>query len=317
MTANIEKKRTSIFSHFPQEVMEILLCDRTTKKNIIWATNDYSDKGIDEKSHIKLNQIYGVNPIVILIPRCQKHKDKQADRTREKAEVFTPSWICNEQNNLIDEAWFGLKDVFNTPDPNNVHSWIPNTEKIVFNTDINSKRTWQDYVNANRLEITCGEAPYLTSRYDTTSGKTIKIDARIGLLDRKLRVIRENVENKADFYIWTQKAFQNIYGFEFSGDNLILARSNLLLSFIDHVKSYSHKEPSLDELRIIAEIVSWNLWQMNGLDFKTPFGSKSDTEDNFLFEEMREEESLVCEIKDWKENKVLKYRSLVKNKGWK
>ena len=29
------------------------------------------------------------------------------------AEVFTPSWICNAQNNLIDNAWFERKDVFN------------------------------------------------------------------------------------------------------------------------------------------------------------------------------------------------------------
>jgi hypothetical protein len=29
------------------------------------------------------------------------------------AEVFTPSWICNAQNNLIDNTWFGRDNVFN------------------------------------------------------------------------------------------------------------------------------------------------------------------------------------------------------------
>ena len=27
--------------------------------------------------------------------------------------MFTPSWVCNAQNNLIDDAWFGRKGVFN------------------------------------------------------------------------------------------------------------------------------------------------------------------------------------------------------------
>ena len=49
----------------------------------------------------------------VIQPRITKTYKKQNIRTREKAEVFTPSWVCNEQNNLIDEQWFGRKDVFN------------------------------------------------------------------------------------------------------------------------------------------------------------------------------------------------------------
>lgn len=29
------------------------------------------------------------------------------------AEVFTPSWVCNKQNNLVDEKWFGYANPFN------------------------------------------------------------------------------------------------------------------------------------------------------------------------------------------------------------
>lgn len=47
-----------------------------------------------------------------------------------------------------------------------------------------------------RLEISCGEAPYLVSRYDSVTGKTIKIKNRIGLLDRKLRIVSENIEEE-------------------------------------------------------------------------------------------------------------------------
>jgi hypothetical protein len=42
-------------------------------------------------------------------------------------------------------------------------SWETNKEKIVYPKG----KTWQDYVRDTRLEISCGEAPYITSRYDT------------------------------------------------------------------------------------------------------------------------------------------------------
>ena len=56
--------------------------------------------------------ITGPNSMIIR-PRVAKETNEQLRRTRDKAEVFTPSWVCNEQNNLVDEAWFGRKDVFN------------------------------------------------------------------------------------------------------------------------------------------------------------------------------------------------------------
>lgn len=31
-------------------------------------------------------------------------------------------------------------------------------------------KDWRKYVDARRLEISCGEAPYLVSRYDTVTG---------------------------------------------------------------------------------------------------------------------------------------------------
>ena len=51
-------------------------------------------------------------------------------------------------------------------------------------------------MDAQRLEISCGEAPYLVSRYDTVMGETIPISQRIGLLDRKLRVVSENTDTE-------------------------------------------------------------------------------------------------------------------------
>lgn len=37
------------------EILDILLCDRTTKKYIVWATNNYEKRGYKEQDNIKSN----------------------------------------------------------------------------------------------------------------------------------------------------------------------------------------------------------------------------------------------------------------------
>lgn len=43
------------FSDENLEILDILLCDRTTKKNIVWATNNYEKRGYKEQDNIKSN----------------------------------------------------------------------------------------------------------------------------------------------------------------------------------------------------------------------------------------------------------------------
>ena len=151
-----------------------------------------------------------------------KDRLQQTARSRGMAEVFTPSWVCNAQNNLIDNAWFGREGVFNVEvEENGVHTWIPTAESIVFPED----KTWKDYVRDNRMEITCGEAPYITSRYDATTGELIPVEKRIGLLDRKLRVINENVYTSGEWLAAAQDAYKSIYGFEWQGHSTTGCRS--------------------------------------------------------------------------------------------
>lgn len=178
-----------------REVLEILLIDRTTNKNIIWATDDYGHLGGSyySKCAIQYHLITG-NSGNIIQPRVLKSRENQIVRTKSKAEVFTPSWVCNAQNNLVDCAWFGRSDVFNIETQK---SWVSTREKIIFPKEKN--RTWEKYVDDKRLEITCGEAPYLVSRYDAVSGKYIELEERIGLLDRKLRIVNENTDNEQDW----------------------------------------------------------------------------------------------------------------------
>lgn len=122
-------------------------------------------------------------------------------------------------NNVVDEAWFGRGDVFNTQTE---CGWETITEKIAFE-DARGQR-WTDYVDCRILEITCSEAPFLCSRYDTTTGDEIPVGERIGILDRKLRVVSENAATYEKWLKWAYRALQATYGYEFQGDNLIIAR---------------------------------------------------------------------------------------------
>ena len=302
-------------------LLEILLIDRTTKKNLIWATDNYASRGLGYKANdnISLYSIIKRNGSIIK-PRVEKSKKEQTERVKTKAEVFTPSWICNSQNNLIDNAWFGCDGVFNTEIEK---GWQTNYDKISFPEG----KTWQDYVKENRLEITCGEAPYLVSRYDTVSGKEIPIKERIGLLDRKLRIVSENVDSEPSWVEWAKIAYKSVYGYDWQGDNVLLARENLLRTFIDYYIAKFDNYPIIEYLLEIAEIISWNIWQMDGLKYVIPNSCKIIDETSYtLFGEEHQKvecegcktnnphkhNGVYCYIKDWSTNKRVKFVNLLK-----
>ena len=317
----VDVKENSVME-LDSELLTILLQDKNSGKNIIWATEDYSEYGygFGKTDEIYVRSITGVNGNIIR-PRTEKTKKEQQTRIKDKAEVFTPSWVCNKQNNLVDNAWFGRENVFNTE---HEKTWITTKGKIEFpSTD---GKGWEDYIAANRLEISCGEGPYLASRYDTVTGKAIALKNRIGLLDRKLRVVSENVSIEAEWYKWAKKAIQSIYGYDWQGDNVLLTRENLLYTFIDYYVAKFDVYPIKEYLREIAEILSWNIWQMDGLKFVIPNSCHNETiVEYFLWGEETHEEycegcrknnrnkhnGIYCYIMDWEKNKRVKFVNLI------
>lgn len=303
--SDVDISEQDILDYDP-EVLNQLLIDHTmstksrneangssTTVNIFWATSDYESAIMDDEGkpivegfryhdEIKPENITGRHQRIIM-PRVLKDKQLQVARSKDKAEVFTPSWVCNAQNNLIDEAWFGRKDVFNREVilEDGTHSWIPTEGNIAF-PEGDEQKTWQKYVTDTRLEITCGEAPYLVSRYDTTTGEPIPIHRRIGLLDRKLRVVSENTKTTGEWLNMARKAFMSTYGYEWQGDNLLLAREALLYTFIEYyMEKFNERDAFFNDRMVknvpqrksvigIAYIISWNLWQMDGLKMVVP-----------------------------------------------
>lgn len=232
-------------------LLSLLLKDKTTSENIIWATDTYSD--FEEKDHMNEKDILLHSEMIR--PRVEKTLDEQKTRTKKKAEVFTPTWVCSRMNDNIDKS--------------------------------SKTKTWKEYVDSRVLEITCGEAPFLVQRYDTVTGEPIPLKDRAGLLDRKLKVASENTDTYDEWLKWAIRAFESSYGYEYQGDNLLIARINLLLTFADYYKGRWGEEPGKRLLRRIANRIVWNVWQMDGLQGTVPF---------------REDK---CRIRDWRKRKTI------------
>ena len=287
-------------------LLKKLLQDMTTRKNIIFATDIYTGNSKDE---ITEEYVLSSRAAYEICPRVEKNREVQNDRTRAKAEVFTPSWICNKMNNHCDAEWFGRENIFNVEDE---QSWNPIYEKILFPDN----KTWQDYVLSKRLEITCGEAPYIVSRYDAATGEIIPIEKRIGILDRKLRIINENTDSEKEWLKWIYQAYQSVYGYEFQGDNLLIARVNLLYTFVDYLQDRWERKPTASELNKIVKIIVWNFWQMDGITGTVPFGKPQEEFHQMTFWDFEqgindsEPEQLDCRIYDWVKGEEITYRSI-------
>ena len=242
-------------------------------------------------------------------------------RIKQKGEVFTPSWVCNAQNNIIDRQWFNNNDVFNNEKEN---GWETITKKVNFKY---YNKTWQDYVSSNRLEISCGEAPYIASRYDTVSGKTIDVENRIGILDRKFRIINENCQNE-EWIEWSLTAMKSVYGYDWQGDNVLLARENLLYTYIDYYRFKFNTKPTIELIRQVASIISWNIWQMDGLKFVIPESCINEEKiENTIFGESRisircegcnnykykKHNGIKCKIMDWQTNRPKQFIALLRS----
>ena len=291
-------------------VLKLLLADKTTRQNIVFATYSYEHLGNRYKEDCQIDDmlLLGMDAMEIQ-PRAFKEASEQAERTKKKAEVMTPAWIVNKMNNHCDEEWFGYPDVFNMEDGT---SWITNESAIQFPKG----KKWQKYVDSMRLEITCGEAPYLVSRYDTTTGEPIPVKDRIGILDRKLRVVGENTDTREEWLKWAIRAFQSTYGYEYQGDNLLLARINLLITFVDYMEAKGYGTPEPAELRKVANIIAWNIWQMDGLTGMVPFGYReviyrqANLFDSVVGESEKPKEAIPARIFDWRSNESVTYNSL-------
>ena len=285
-----------------------LLVDKTTKRNIIWATDAYRSLGFPyERTQEILPALITGEHSDVIKTRARKEMEQQSERTRRHAEVFTPLAVCRQMIGDADAAYFGGVDPVMTDGVPSARVSFPH------------RRKWQHYVDARRLEITCGEAPYLVHRYDVATMEGVPLAERQGVLDRKLRIVCENVADETEWMRWTLRAYQATYGYEFQGDNLLIARVNLLMTFEEYLRARWRRKPTVQEYRAIIRTIVWNLWQMDGIRGTIPYAEESEPMELMLFDLPEEIEELrlfpahtgeipPVRIYDWRRQSGLEYR---------
>ena len=256
-------------------LLSVLLQDKTTKRNIVWGSGAYARLGEEYRPEREITPrlITGTSGFV-LCSRAEKSSVQRQERTRASAEVFTPLGICRLMNDHADSVWFGKKGA-------------TDGGQMDF-SGLKPKRglaPWQMYADARRLEITCGEAPFLVSRYDASTGEKIPVAERTGLLDRKLRAVGENAADIDEWHKWALRALQSVYGYEYQGDNLLIARINALMDYEEHMLARWGAAPSQKRLAAAANVIAWNLWQMDGLTCRVPCAAREQPAQMTLFGE--------------------------------
>lgn len=270
-------------------LLDKLLRDMTTGRNVTFMTDGY---GVPASEEITA----GVVQALDVRTRTEKSAEAQAARTKAKAEVFTPAWLVNHMNNKCDEDWFGRPDVFNVEvEKDGTHTWIGNGHAVSFM----GTPGWQAYVRTKKLEVTCGEAPFVTTRYDAATGERFDGKKRIGFLDRKLKIVAQQCRNAepGEKVEWVLNALKSCYGYEYQGDSLLIARANVLLTTLDYCRTRMDLSPddlSLDE---ICDIICWNFWQMDGLENVVPGTGER------------------CRIMDWAAGEAVYYDDCVADTG--
>ena len=170
----------------------------------------------------------------------------------------------------------------------------------------------------------------MVSRYDAATGEPIALKDRIGILDRKLRIVNENTTEYEDWEKWTIRAFQSVYGYEWQGDSLLIARINLLMTLQEH---YTDRWGGDDVKKLkalarkVANIIAWNFWQMDGLTGIVPYGEPEkeyEQVDMFSMMDMliqpeaapettgAGQKNTECRIFDWRADKSVKFSSIKK-----
>lgn len=191
--------------------------------------------GYDPKSEIQIDQIISGD---VIKPRFMKSLEDQKSRTDSKAEVYTPIEIIDKMTDLVEE-------------------------------DLDTEK----YIRRKVLEVTCGEAPYLVSRYDVSTGKMIPLSKRQGLLDRKMRRINNLTvtKDKKTWEVCMTYAIQSTYGYEWQGDSLLLARENILYDIVDWYEEKFLEAMPLEMMKEVAGIVTYNIVQMDGITMCIPY----------------------------------------------
>src|SRR5699024_325868 len=175
-----------------------------------------------------------------------------------------------------------------------------------------------DFIQTKWLEITCGEAPYMVNRYDMETGNVIPLKDRSGFIDIKFQKLNNNIDSEEKWQKLAIEIYKASYGYEYQGDSLLLARENLILTYIDNYFYMFGAFPVEEALFKICKIISHNVFQMDGLTYEVPYSDGGPEENGIqlsLFENFEESEDennfpKSAKLTLWNPKKVLEFREI-------
>jgi hypothetical protein len=177
--------------------------------------------------------------------RCDKPKAEQRARTKRRAEVFTPTSVVAFMNDHAEAA------KCNVP--------VEELDTV----------SWRDRIQLRALDSCCGEGAFTTTLYDPITGEDIPEPERVGILDRKLRLVVEHAPmSLAPRYLLT--ALRTSYACDIMGDNVILARMNVYLAWLEAYRRAMGTPPSIAEMNEACEVICGTVMQVDALTGMLP-----------------------------------------------
>ena len=119
---------------------------------------------------------------------------------------------------------------------------------------------------------------------------------------------------------------QNVYGFDWQGDNVLIARENLLFTIAEHYEAKFNQKIETQDLVGFAKVIAWNIWQMDGLKFVIPNSCCTETKtEETLFETIvlskecigckkrdnLKHNGIYCIVKDWETHRNIRFVDMV------
>ena len=119
---------------------------------------------------------------------------------------------------------------------------------------------------------------------------------------------------------------QSSYGFDWQGDNVLIARENLLFTIAEHYEAKFNEKLETQDIVGFAKVIAWNIWQMDGLKFVIPNSCcTKEIIDEDLFErrvvskpcvgclknDNTKHNGIYCLIKDWETHRNIRFVDMV------
>ena len=148
-----------------------------------------------------------------------------------------------------------------------------------------------------------------------------------------MKTVSKYCQDKKEWIFWAKEAFKASYGYEWQGDNVLLARENLLYTLIDYYKAKFKQSPTLPVQEEFAEIISWNIFQMDGLRYVIPMSCHHETKvtpdqatlfgiiqgivekyecEGCKYNRSNKHNGRYVKIMDWNKNKIVRFVDLIK-----